>query len=73
MPGMSGEEALHRLRSDDRTRSIPVVIVTGRTVSETDRSALQGKAEAIINKNELSWALMHRILKDVLSREGTRQ
>jgi CheY-like chemotaxis protein len=73
MPGMSGEEALHRFRGDARTRSIPVVIVTGRNVTEADRKAFQGEADAIINKNELSSTLMQRVLRDVVRREGARQ
>jgi CheY-like chemotaxis protein len=29
MPGMAGDEVVRRLRADDRTRGIPVVMVSG--------------------------------------------
>jgi CheY-like chemotaxis protein len=35
LPGMSGEALLRQLREDSRTRSIPVVIVSGDTEPET--------------------------------------
>jgi len=39
LPGMSGIEALKQLRSDARTKAIPVVALTA-SVTPTDRSAI---------------------------------
>ena len=34
LPGMSGIEALHVLRGDDRTRAVPVIAVTASAMSQ---------------------------------------
>jgi len=41
MPVMDGFEILRRMRADERTRDLPVVILTG-SVSEQDRTFLEG-------------------------------
>ena len=44
MPGMGGDEALRRLRSDPATRDIPVIITTG----EVDGPPLEGAAAVLV-------------------------
>ncbi len=71
MPGMSGIDTLHRLRSDERLKRIPVVIITNSTL-ESDRSAaLEAGADGFLHKafdmNEFSRDLktqLDRWLKD---------
>jgi len=41
MPVMDGYETLRRIRADERTRDLPVVILTG-SASEQDRARLEG-------------------------------
>jgi signal transduction histidine kinase len=72
MPGMSGREALRQLRADARTRSIPVVIVTGQPLSPVERTSFQGKADAVISKSDLSSTSVRRILHDLLGKEEVR-
>lgn len=40
MPGMDGYEVLHRLRSDERTRDIPIMFVTGMCDEEDEAKGL---------------------------------
>lgn len=50
MPGMNGIDTLRAIRSDDRLKHIPVVIVTNSTL-ESDRSAaLAAGANAFLHK-----------------------
>lgn len=50
MPLMSGLDLLHRVKSDDRTSSIPVIIVTGSTEKDAKRAALDLGASDLLSK-----------------------
>ena len=53
MPGMSGIEMLRRLRSDERTRQIPVVIVSSSDRPEEVReSYLSGANSYVVKRYE---------------------
>jgi DNA-binding response OmpR family regulator len=41
LPSIDGWEVIRRLRSDDRTSAIPIVVVTGRTTPELNSMASQ--------------------------------
>jgi signal transduction histidine kinase/DNA-binding response OmpR family regulator len=53
MPETSGFEVLERLRSDPRTRDIPVVISTSKVLDANERSRLERHAAGLIPKNAL--------------------
>jgi CheY-like chemotaxis protein len=53
MPGMSGFEVLERLKAEESTRKIPVVICTSRVLTSTERNQLTGKAAAVFSKEGL--------------------
>jgi CheY-like chemotaxis protein len=40
LPTIDGWEVVRRLKSDERTKHIPVIVITGRTTSELDDKAL---------------------------------
>ena len=42
LPGMSGDEVLRRLRADERTAAIPVVLLTGIEPTGGQRSGRRG-------------------------------
>jgi len=50
MPEMDGFEFLEELRKDARCRAIPVLVVTGRDISDADRRRLNGEVERVIQK-----------------------
>ena len=50
LPGMSGVEALARLRADARTRHIPVVAVTAFAMKGDEERILAGGCEAYLSK-----------------------
>jgi ribonuclease P protein subunit RPR2 len=49
MPGMSGAELCARLKSSPRTKSIPIVLLTGADLEEAQRAQRAG-AEALVRK-----------------------
>ena len=59
--GMSGFEFIARLRTEPRTASVPVVVVTGKDVTADDRRLFAGEIADVIRKGEL-------LLSDVASR-----
>jgi putative two-component system response regulator len=50
MPGMGGLEVLRRLKADERTRSVPAIIVTGMTDRDSRLEALGAGAEDFVTK-----------------------
>ena len=50
LPGMDGWEVLDRIRKDDLTKSIPVVVLTAHAEEESRRRANEGGADAFVTK-----------------------
>jgi two-component system cell cycle response regulator DivK len=50
MPDMDGWEAIRRIRSNARTASIPIVVVSGYALDATQRGAEGARADAFLTK-----------------------
>ncbi len=50
MPEMDGIAFVERLRSNERNRSIPVLVVTAKDITPVDRQRLSGGVQAIMQK-----------------------
>jgi len=50
MPRMDGLEVLRRIRSDERLRDIPVVVVTHSTLQSDTKASLEAGADEVIHK-----------------------
>ncbi|HEY9035399.1 MAG TPA: phosphate regulon transcriptional regulator PhoB [Pseudomonadales bacterium] len=73
LPGTSGIEFLRRLRRDENTREVPVIMLTARTDEENKLTGLEGGADDYITKPFSPRELIARI-KAVLRRiEGANQ
>ncbi|MEK6743296.1 MAG: ATP-binding protein [Nitrospirota bacterium] len=53
MPGMSGFEAVDALRSDTKTATIPIIVLTGMDLSSADRKRLKGRVQCILEKGTI--------------------
>jgi CheY-like chemotaxis protein len=72
MPDMTGFEVLDELKRNRETRSIPVIIVTSRVLTDFERRRLLDQCNAIIGKDNLNETVaadaVHRVLKDTASK-----
>ena len=50
MPGMNGLELASHLRADERTRSLPLVLITSRTTHKHHEQARAAGVDAILTK-----------------------
>jgi HAMP domain-containing protein/signal transduction histidine kinase/DNA-binding response OmpR family regulator len=54
LPGMSGFELLEAINVDERLRRLPVIVYTGKALSEDETTALQRFSESVIIKDARS-------------------
>ncbi|MCB9135634.1 MAG: pyridoxal-phosphate dependent enzyme [Anaerolineales bacterium] len=54
MPNMDGFHVIEELRADDRTRHIPVIVVSARDITNHERELLNRQVEAHYQKGSLS-------------------
>jgi len=69
MPDVSGFEVLHRLKADERTAGIPVIIHTSKVLDARDRDLLSS-AIAIVSKESKSHDLSFDNFAEAFSRAG---
>jgi PAS domain S-box-containing protein len=50
MPEMSGIEVVAALRADERTRAVPILLVTAHQLSAAERARLNGDVAAVLSK-----------------------
>jgi CheY-like chemotaxis protein len=77
MPGMTGSEALKKLKLEPAVANIPVIIVTSRILSDSERKELMEGAFAILSKEGLDSVdveeLLSRVFKSADSHPLTHQ
>ncbi len=61
MPGIDGYEVTRRIKRDDRTKDIPVIIITSLDKSEAMLSGFEEGAEELLNKPVHSTELLARV------------
>jgi CheY-like chemotaxis protein len=54
MPEMYGFEFLDEMRNNPEWRSIPVVVITAKTLTDEDRRRLNGGVERVLQKGAFS-------------------
>jgi signal transduction histidine kinase/DNA-binding response OmpR family regulator/CHASE3 domain sensor protein len=54
MPEVSGFDVVEALRTDDATRSIPVMVLTSKELTDDDKRALNGCVAAIFQRNSVA-------------------
>jgi CheY-like chemotaxis protein len=72
LPKMDGWEATRRLKTDERTRHIPIVALTGHALAGYAEGARQAGCDAFVTKPCLPDALVEEIRR-MLSSRGQRQ
>jgi signal transduction histidine kinase/DNA-binding response OmpR family regulator/CHASE3 domain sensor protein len=54
MPGMTGFDVVAALRGDESTRSIPIMVLTAKVLTEEDRRQLNGQVAAVFERDSLA-------------------
>jgi CheY-like chemotaxis protein len=54
MPGVTGFDVVEQLRSDDSTRSIPIMVLTAKQLTDEDKKQLNGYVAAVFERNSLA-------------------
>ena len=67
MPEMDGFEFLEELRKEEANRSIPIVVITAKTIAVEDRRRLNGSVERILLKKDASREDLLRQVRDLAS------
>jgi len=63
MPGMDGFEVVEALRADPGTRTVPVVILTSKSMTRQDKERLQGRITYVARKTEFDLSGLGGILR----------
>jgi CheY-like chemotaxis protein len=67
MPEMDGFEFLEELRKEEANRSIPIVVITAKTIAVEDRRRLSGSVEKILLKKDASREDLLRQVRNLAS------
>jgi DNA-binding response OmpR family regulator len=71
MPGgMSGYELIARIRSNLQTESVPVIVITGKDMTQEDRQFIQGEIANVIRKGDLLMSDLTTRLRQTLEELG---
>jgi signal transduction histidine kinase/CheY-like chemotaxis protein len=63
MPGMDGFEVVEALRADPDTKSVPVVILTSKSMTQQDKERLQGRITYVARKTEFDLSGLGGLLR----------
>jgi CheY-like chemotaxis protein/putative methionine-R-sulfoxide reductase with GAF domain len=79
LPDISGIDLLRKIRQDDRTDQLPVIVLTGKELTRTERADLSELAQRIIPKGHRSperiidetTLFLHRLERDLPEKQRT--
>ena len=68
MPEMDGFQVLDRIRKDQKTRNLPVIVVTAKDLTREDKSKLSGKVSSVLAKSESTPQDLFKEISRILNR-----
>ncbi|HEY1937841.1 MAG TPA: ATP-binding protein [Candidatus Angelobacter sp.] len=68
MPGMGGLEVLQKLRDQERTRRLPVIIYTSKILSGEEKNLLNVLAARLVSKSDVTTTLSPELLLSSLAK-----
>ena len=69
MPEVTGFDVVEALRTDDATRSIPIMVLTAKELTIEDKAALNGHVAAIFQRNSLAGPELVAWLRGFVAKE----
>ena len=74
MPELDGFTVLDKIRHQERTKNIPVIIITAKDLTKKDRLKLSGNISSLISKSEANPRILlnelQRVMKEIEQRKG---
>jgi len=70
MPDVSGIEVLRHARDESRTRDLPILVYTSKTLSESDKQLLEELGTSVVRKEDVSNRLSAKPFLDWLHNAG---
>jgi len=68
LPQMSGEEVLDQLRSNPKTKNIPVIVWTALFQQEAERAKVEQKADDYVIKTEIMPGELVKKVEEMMSK-----
>jgi PAS domain S-box-containing protein len=68
MPEVTGFDVVEALRAEEATHSIPIMILTAKTLTEADKTALKGEVAAIFQRNSVAGPELTAWLRGILAK-----
>jgi CheY-like chemotaxis protein len=72
MPGLGGLDILEDLKADPSTETIPVVVITSKLLTSSDREELAARAHAVVNKSELGNTHVKSVFSELFNSSHSR-
>jgi len=69
MPGLTGFDVVESLRAEEVTRSIPIMVLTAKTLTEDDKRKLNGEVAAIFQRNSVAGTELTGWLRRILAKK----
>ena len=66
MPEMDGFEVLQALRADRRAVNLPVLVITGKDLTPSERLHIKSRMATLVSKREASLEYFARIVAETL-------
>jgi CheY-like chemotaxis protein len=72
MPDVSGFDVVEAIRSDESTRSIPIMILTAKQLTDEDKKQLNGSVAAVFDRKSLAGPELIGWLHQLIGSEPAR-
>ena len=73
MPKLDGFGVLEQLRQDPELRDLPVVVLTGKKLSRSERDLLTRRADSLLEKSAYSGDELRRLIEEAIGRRTQEQ
>ncbi len=67
MPELTGFDVVEALRAEEATREIPIMVLTAKTLTEDDKTALNGQVAAIFQRNSVAGTELTAWLRGIVA------
>jgi CheY-like chemotaxis protein len=68
MPNVTGFDVVETLRADEATRAIPVMVLTAKTLTKSDKKALNGQVAAIFKRDSVAGTELTAWLRNIVAK-----